>query len=1075
MSAFSPLHNHSEFSALDGLSTCKEIAQRCAQIGCECCGISDHGTVAGHLEFAKEMRAAGIKPIFASELYHGLVPGKPPAVNRRAARDQFHLVAGAMTDEGLKNLWRLVDFGSQNHHFVGRVTWDALRKFNEGLFVTSACLQGLVTKGLQNDDYESLNQYLDIFGDRFYIELHTYPTDDQREINLGLAALAQERGIPVVYANDAHFAFPDQYEVHDAYVAAQTGETIDVPIEERKMWHPKALYMMDEGEIREALSYLPGSVVDEALANSAAIAAACSADLPEVSRHLPAFIPSESPWTPRDDDRSAPALFIDLIEEGIKERFGEDPPEEVFGRIAREMDVFLNAGLEHYFLQAWDFCKFCDENDIQRGPGRGSAAGSLCAYVLGVTDIDPLKYDLVFERFYNPGREKGFPDIDNDFPTAARKSVREYLEKRWGQERVRCIGTVTRLKPKSAVDKMSGPLGVTYAEAEALKKMIDEVPDIDILGADSVGWNEEVDPGKTVYVWEHIGADIEEWIYNQPEDRREFLVRFMDYVAVVCSRVSGYGIHPSGVVVADCDLAAELPCEARGSGKEKTPATVFAMSDVDGRMFVKQDLLGLRNIDTLMAWQEMVEEKIGVTDWRSFWSGLEGDEHPEEMWDLLAQGFTRGIFQIEDGYGRQLCKEFKPKNVHDLCIIVALNRPGPIRSGAPDSFIKRRRGEEEIAFDHPMLKDLLEPTYGWFLYQEQVIAYFSALGYDLGDADAVRKILGKKKPEDMRALRDGIGEWEGKGYFQMAEKHMYPDTAETIWAKLEDFAKYSFNKSHSLAYATIGFRTLFAKFYAPAEFTIASIATIGDDPNKEKKTADYIAEGRRRGIKVHPPDILKSGVDIEVVEGDIYFGFSNIKGIGKGCAEYIVGLRQRHDLSSPELVTQAMEIEVEAHKTGEKTGRSPRQQFNVGHEVLLRDAGAFDSYGEREDINLRERQDAEKKLLGVIVTDDVDQAFMNNMDEIEHCDSYLDLDGMIKNDKVVLPGAVSRVVPKKVRATGKSMGIVTIEYEGHEVQFAVFTQQWSNHRFLWRERTPGIFTIRKTERGFSFDSGRRLA
>ena len=1067
---YAPIHNHSEYSALDGLSTCREIAVRCQEIGCECCGLTDHGTASGHLEFAKVMQEHGIKPIFGCELYHGT-----KTTFGKNERDQAHFVAGAMTDEGLRNVWRMIDSASDNFRFVGRVNWDILKNNSKGVFATSACIQGLVGQGvLKGDPYEPLNRYLEIFKDDFYVEIHTYPGEEHERLNTELVQIAQERGIPLIYATDAHFASPEQYAVHDAYVASQTGEDVMMDTDKRKMWHPKALYIMSEPEIRESLSYLPESAVDEALRNSGELADKCNASLPEVRRHLPAFIPKDCPWMSEEDQKEdASKIFIDLVEQGIINRYGNNPDQEVWDRAEQELGVFLDAGLEHYFLQAWDFCQFCDKNGIKRGPGRGSAAGAIVAYALGITDIDPIQYELIFERFYNPGREKGFPDIDNDFPVKERKRVREYLMDRWGHNRVRTIGTITRMKPKAAIDKTHKACCVTFEEKEALKRIIDQVVDIDALGPDAIGWDEEIDPGKVVYVMNpetEIPKMIEDWLKTLG-NRRDVVEYWIEIVRHVCSRVSGYGVHPSGVVVSDVSLQDELPCLWNAS--QQVHVTCFPMSDVDKRMFVKQDLLGLRNLDTLQDWEDQVSPQVGDIDW----SGLTNKDLEEGGWNLLDVGLTLGIFQIEKGYARQLCKEFKPRSIEDIGIIVALNRPGPIGSGAPDSFIARRCGEEEVAYDHPILESILEPTYGWFLYQEQVIAFFSKLGYSLGDADAVRKILGKKMPQQMKALKDGRGEWSGKGYFAMAESAgIDPTSAGKIWGRIEDFARYSFNKSHAIAYATIAFRTLYAKYNAPAQFIMACIRTNPDE------AGGYVGEGRRMGVKVLTPDIIHSQTDVAVVENDIYFGFSNVKGIGRQSAQFLCDLRDKYDLSTPESLSDAIEREQDGWESARDEAKlegksfkskSPRQQFRQNLIPLLEKAGAWENYEDR-DITLIERQKLEKELLGVILTDNCDEIFTKNIDDLDNCDSYANLE-LSEGDKVRVPGAVSSVVNKKTKKDGTAMGIVTIEYHGDSAEFVVFPREWQTYKFLWKERTPAIFTLSKSDRGIRFEDAIKLS
>lgn len=1082
MCVFCPIHNHSEYSALDGLSTCSEIADRAVELGCPAVGLTDHGSVAGHLEFAKELAKRDIKPIFGAELYHGLKPKGYKAWNRNE-RDQAHFVVGAKTSEGLRNLWRLVDSSSKNFRYVGRVTFEDLERYGEGLFATSACIQGLVSQGIQNGDLTALDRYIEIFRDNFYLELHTYPGLDQEQINQALVQIGTERGIPFVYANDAHFASPNQYNAHDVYVAMKTGDSIDTPLSERKMWHPMALYMQEEWEIRNNLHYLPESVIDEALKNTTAIAHSCDVSLPAIKRHLPVFIPKDCEYA-EDKSVTAGKLFIDLVERGISARYGDNPSEEIWDRATKEMGIFLDANLHHYFLQTWDFCEFCDREGIIRGPGRGSAAGSLVAYCLGITDVDPIRYNLVFERFFNPGREKGFPDIDNDFPVGDRKKVKDYLARRWGAENVRSIGTVTRMKPKAALDKTYKAMGVTWSEKEALKKIVDGIPDLEILGSESIGWRND-GGGKTIYVLDHVAKDIERYLVTLAKDRAQIVERWLKFVEVVCGRASGYGVHPSGTVVSDGPLDAELPCY--WSASQECQATMFNMSDIELRQFVKQDILGLRNLDTLQDWhRQMTAKGVNVK-----WSGLETQEHPEEMWEMLDRGLVSGIFQIDKPWVRQLTMDFKPRSVEDLSIIVALNRPGPKRSKdpmtgklAPQSFIDRRNGDEEVRYEHPFLEDILHETYGWFLYQEQVIAFFSKLGYSLEDADAVRKILGKKKPEEMRALYAGEGEWKGKSYRQMAERAGLTtdaefDPADLIWKNLEQFAKYSFNKSHAVAYATIAFRTLYAKYYAPSEFIMACIRTDPEDAGL------YVAEGRRLGVQVLPPDIRHSSVDVDVVDGDIYFGISNIKGIGSGTAKAIIKLAQDYNVYSRSDFIEALEFEQmdwEARRDAVKKSenpyqfkeRSPKSKIKSNVIDALENAGAFDNYMERV-ATMAGIQRLQKELLGIVLTDNTQEAFENNADLVAECDEWQDFLDSSSEEYFRLPGTIVSVRETKTRAAQKEMGIVKIEWDADTVEFAVFPQQWKAYKFLWRERTAGLFYLKKSSKGINFEDGMKLS
>lgn len=1108
-----PLHNHSEFSPIDGVSKPSEIAERMLEIGCSCCGLTDHGVVAGHLEFDKEMRKRDLKPIFGCELYHGVRLGEKLG----RARDQSHLIALAMTDEGLKNLWRLNDAAAQEPRFlhVGRNSWEDLEKYKEGIVFTSACALSLVCKGIIHDDFSAFDRYLNTFGDNFYVELSTYPADalffdkdsdepvSPADLNIALANLAEERGVPVVYGDDGHYAFAWQWKYHDTYVAKATGDSVHTPVEDRKMFHPEgALCIKDEDTVRAALSYLPESVVDEAINNAVEIGERADAHLPEVRRHLPVFVPDASPWVEKGKykEDEADLLFLDLLEDGMHRRYGEDPPERVIEQTAYEAEVFLDAGLHHYFLVDWDMVRFCEEEEIEVGPGRGSAAGCIAAFELGITDVDPLPYDLYFERFWNPGRAKGFPDIDTDIEQKRRKEVKEYLSRRWGHDRVRSIGTVTRLKPKAVVESFARTFGLTDEEQKGLSALIDQIPDIDILGHEQIGWDEETDPGKLIYVMHpspgyadnDVGERILDWIEKQPANRQKVLIDFLDLCRVLCNRASNYGVHASGIVISDADLMDIAPCRFAGSKEQRIPVTQFAMDDIEKLMLIKLDLLGLRTLDVLSDWRRQMKE-YGI---EINWSQLEWEDHPVEMWEMLDNGFSAAVFQLEDGYGKHLAKEFRPRSVEDLSIIVATNRPGPIRSGAPDSFITRRNGGTDDKFDGrkiPLLKKTLEPTLGWYLYQEQVIRYFTDLGYDASDADAVRKILGKKQPEKWDAIYQGSEEWEGRSYIDMTAKAgLDRKTADGIWAMLKEFGKYSFNKAHSVAYGTTGFRCTYAKYWGPSEFYMSAVRNV-DQQKKNIRLPEYINEARRLSIKVYGPDIEFSQAQVAVHDGDVYLGFYDVANVSQDAANYLVELRDEGvDISSPEALSAELEqrskerskINAQRKKDGMAPldGKSPKQRLNAAHVTNLYTAGAWERL-EGYPTSIPDMQDREREMLnGIILSDNVDEMFAAHAEEIEALEPLDAYDEALapycgEDLRWTLPGVVTHVRETKVRATQKKMGIVTIYYEGRELTFAVFPDQWRSSRFLWRERTPGVFTIKHSlnkksgKPGYHFDQG----
>lgn len=1086
-----PTHVHTQYSNLDGLSKIEEIADRCVQIGCPCCGITDHGVITGHLEFDKVMRKRGIKPIFGAELYHGV-----KTEFGKNERDAAHLIVGALTSPGLLNLWSLVDDSASNFRYVSRVNWELLEKYHEGLYATSSCALGLVPKGILDGDYEALNRYLEIFRDDYYIELHTYPPDKvfrndddgdvtQKRINLALVEVAQERGIPVIYADDAHYAFPEQYELHDAYMAMQTGQTIYTPIEDRKMWHPKTLYIKDETQIRADLDYLPESIVDEAIRNSEALGERCSAELPSVKRHLPIFVPKDSEWVgPALRDMTAAELLIKLVEEGVALRYGADPSDEVWDRAAREMGVFIEAGLEHYFLMGWDIVQYCKANEIEIGPGRGSAAGCIVAYCLGITDVCPLHYELIFERFWNAGRADGFPDIDMDFPRAERRNILRYLEKRWGYDHVRLIGNTARLKPKSLVDKTYKAFAVTGGEAAELKRILDEIPDLEIHGPDQIGWSPDLEPGKTIYVQECVGDKIAEWVEGKPEDRHDILNNWLIFCEHLCSRVANYGVHASGILITDAASPVKTEAPSRWHKDEELRVTMFPMDDIEKRQLIKMDCLGLRTLDTLMDWKKQMKAK-GVD---IEWSGIERDDYPVGMWMLGDEKKTLGLFQIEDKPAvRRLVADFKPRSVEDLSIIVALNRPGPLRAAAGESestaqkFVKRKNGEQDITYPHPFLEDILQVTYGLFLYQEQVIAFFNKMNYNLSDSDAIRKILGKKKPEALAAVKNGTGEWEGKGYKDIAPQYVGKE-ADRIWAMIEGFASYSFNKAHSVAYGTICWRTHFAKYFGSAEYAMACIRT------DEDRAGAHVAEARRMGNEVLPPDILLSESEVHTDdEGCIRFGFQDIKNIKGGTADYIVWLREKYGetVSTRAGLEEALMTEQETWAVESKLARkeqrvfskkSPKQNLQSNKIDSLQAAGAFDPYEDRM-ITVKQKQDLEEEYLGVAVTDMSPQIFANNCDKLDDLDTYLEVNEPWRDEdmRIKVPGVITFIKTTKTKKDGKAMGIVTIGYGGEEAEFAVFPRQWKAYKFLFAERNVGIFTLKRTARGLNFDEGQKLS
>lgn len=1056
-----PLHNHSEFSALDGFSTTKEIADRLSRKGMPGAFLTDHGTVAGWRSFKKAMDDKGLRSGFGVEAYQARVhrADRPEGKN---ARDAAHLILLAKNWTGAQNIMRMTDESNRPPAFYyhPRIDWDLLERYSDGVLATSACFSGLVPRAIREDaSLDPLDRYLKIFGDDFFIEISTYDTEDQHELNHALVGLAKERGIGMVYANDAHYANPLDYHYHEAMVCMQTATNLDDP--DRMTFEP-CLYIMTEGKVRQKLSHLSDKVIEECISNSDLIADICSEmQFPEATLHLPVYIPAGPTYQTDENGEEVTItnddLFIEQCELGM-DRLLPDVGEEYWDRLGMEAKILLDAGLSDYFLITSEYCQWADAQGIARGPGRGSVGGSLVAYVMGITDIDPLRYGLYFERFYNAGRAEGLPDIDIDFEKARRGEIIEHLRGIYGEHNVIPIGTHIRMKPKAAIDKLTKPLygkDANYGAITNIKKIIDTVPDIGILSGDLVGWHAadgiiasvltEFDREGNVVPTEQAEL-LEPYIKQYPD--------LFDYAVKIGGRISTYGVHASAVVLSDIDLRTPLPGMYRaprdddGESGDRVIATQVEMKEVEKLGFPKFDILGLRTLDTLA--EVAPKSEYLAIDW---------DNMPDEMWHLMDRGRSLGLFQVEEGGAKHIAKKLRPRNMLDLAAVVALNRPGPLRTGATKSFLARRDGEEEVSYTHEILEPLLNWTYGIFLYQEQVIAYARAIGYDLKEADEIRSMLGKKKVAAMKA--------EHPRYMERATQFMDERTAQAIWDNIIDFSKYSFNLSHAVGYGMILGWTLYAKWKYPTEFIMACIHT------NSKRVGEYVAEGRRMGVPIAPPHINESDVFVEKKDGTIYFGLADVKGVGANAAQWIIDHRPYRDA---EHFGEVMDNAVAAHKDipkEDRPARSPRQICTAGAMKALLNAGAFDTLEERE-LSISEKGQLQQDLLGVVLIDDIEQIVKENADELEQCHPLSDLDDPAYfEEKLRVPGVIQAVRPITSR-NGNPMGFVKIEWEGDETEICISPKHWDAYKFLLKPRTVAIWAVTPQERGLSFDGAKKL-
>ena len=1029
----------------------------------------------------------------------------------KKGEDSFHLILLAKGERGYRNLLRISDEAHRTgFYYDARVDWDLLEKYREDLICTSACIGSLVNQELMRDNRKPLDKLADMFGDDFYIELSTYDSDMTRDLNQELARLANDKGIKLLYANDAHYTEPDLWEVHEALICAQYGQKLD-DTKGRKVdgklvpnmkddcthYHPQSLWIMGEDDVRKALDHLPQSIVDQAISNSDSLMEECRFEMPKPGLYLPKFKLKEG------DKSNTLDLLEDLVMEGIRERY--DPiTDEVIERVEMEFEAIAEAGLHDYFLIVWDFINYGIRHGGLIGPGRGSVGGSILAYALGITAIDPIKYGLQFERFWNPGRADGLPDIDIDFEKSARQVMIEYVKRKYGPERVLPIGNHIYMRPRSAIDK-AGMVMYTYPPyglMNAVKAIIETTTDAGIQKS-----------------WDEMWAQLQEWADDEGTDHplekyKEEEPELFALAELLVGRISTYGVHASAVVISSVDLADHLPARmASDDDKRKVLVTQAEMKQVESAGFPKFDFLGIRNLDTLMLtgvmsgafgdpvvygpqvmkiiearnageyiedYPEARKVMIEVAD--HFRNQVNYNTLADSYWELLDDGFTLGLFQVEEGNAaRRIAKHIKPRNVEDLAAIVALNRPGPLRGGVVDRFLARRNGEEETTYPHPILETILEPTYGDFLYQEQVIAYFRAIGYNLSDADHIRKILGKKLVEEMQA--------EFPTYMEKAEQHMPKAVAEKIWGSIEDFSKYSFNKAHAVGYGLILAWTMYAKRRWPVEFIMASIATT------PKKIPQYILEARRLKVSVLPPDVNRSSVTIAKVGDDILYGLRDVKGLGEQAADWV--MTNRPFVTPEDFYVRAM---AETPVVMKKNYRD-----------ALMNSGAFDSFGYRlgkcptcdgtgrvkpdpakrsyvpcEDCeglsySLFELPDAseiaayEENFLGIALTDPHAELIQKHMERLSNLDA-LSLAEESKKTEIKIPGVITDVAKRRTKADAnwdpnRAWASITVQWEGQEVKFAAFPDQYDQFSFMLKPNVLAEFTLETGPKGAKLKKG----
>ena len=845
--SFVHLHLHSQYSLLDGSIKFDDLIKRAESHSMPAVAVTDHGNLFGAYEFFEKAKAGGVKPIIGCELY------VTPTLKLEKPSDgkNYHLTVLCMNEQGYRNLSRLVTRG----YFEGfyrrpRVDHEMLSEHNEGLIVLSGCMSSELSQAIFKKDLKEqvriASTYKEIFGDRYYLEVQAIGLEEQRRINRGLRRIGERLDIKLAATNDCHFLTKEDYKSHDALLCIQTGSM--VADQKRMRFQSDDFYVKTREEMAREMEGF-----EDALEEAVRISKRCDFEFKSDGYRFPEYIPPEG----KSLDEFMREISGKNLEKMLREnKIPEETHETYRERLRSELDTICNMGFSAYFLVVSDFIFHAKKNDIPVGPGRGSAAGSLVAYALGITAIDPIKHDLIFERFLNPERVS-MPDIDVDFCGEHRDELIRYVTEKYGADKVAQIGTFGTMSSKAVIKDVGRVLGLPYSEVDRLSKMIPSFR------------------GKVFSIEEAVNRVKE--IRDRLSENKE-LAEAVELARSLENMVRHSSTHAAGVVISNEPLADYIPLY---KGSKNEVVTQFDMSSIEKLGYVKFDFLGLKTLTILDKAVKYVRENQGKEEKEFDLDRIPLDD--PKVYTLLREGETMGIFQVESQGMKDLLARLRPAEFEDITAALALYRPGPLDSGMADEFTRRKNGGE-VDFPHPALREILGGTYGLFVYQEQIMQTASELaGFTMGEADLLRRAMGKKKSSEMRAQR--------KRFLTGAEKKgIEPKKAAELFDTLEKFAEYSFNKSHSAAYAMITYQTAYLKAHYPAEFMAAFMSV---EAHNVDKVISGITECRKLGIDVLQPDINRSCSGFTVSEGKILFGFTAIKYVGNSLIEEIVRSREK--------------------------------------------------------------------------------------------------------------------------------------------------------------------------------------
>ncbi|MBR6522231.1 MAG: DNA polymerase III subunit alpha [Oscillospiraceae bacterium] len=1044
--AFAHLHVHTEYSLLDGACQIDRLIERVKELGQTACAITDHGVMYGAVTFFKAAKKAGIKPIIGCEVY--VAPRSLTDKEHGIDNENHHLVLLCKDEIGYRNLCYMVSRAFVDGFYVKpRIDKALLRQHSEGLIALSACLAGELPRLIQRGEYEHAKRVAlemsEIFGDgNYFLELQDHNIEEQRDVNNGILRLSRETGLPLVVTNDAHYITREDAYAQDVLLCIQTQKNVND--EDRMRFDTDEFYIKSEDEMRSLFPNYP-----EAADNTQLIADMCQFEFEFGSYHLPEFRLPEG----ATDSRS---YLRQLCEDGLRKRYPEN-----FHELQPQLDYELNTidtmGFNEYFLIVQDFIHYAKSNGIPVGPGRGSAAGSIVSYCLEITDVDPIKYDLFFERFLNPERVS-MPDIDIDFCVNRRGEVIDYVNRKYGSDHVAQIVTFGTMAARAAIRDVARVQGISYAEADTASKLVPSTLNMKLDDALKLS-----KPLHELY------------------ERDDTMKNLFDTARALEGMPRHASTHAAGVVITRKPVYEYVPL----STNDDLTVTQYPMTQLEELGLLKMDFLGLRNLTVLHDAVELVRKDHPDFDLNAI------PDDDKNIFDMLTQGKTSGVFQMESSGMTGVCVGLKPKNIEDITAIIALYRPGPMDS--IPRFIDCKHNPERIKYKHPMLKDILDVTYGCIVYQEQVIKIFQELaGFSLGQADMIRRAMSKKKQAEIIKERKTFIEGDPERNIPGAVANGVPaQVAAEIYDEILDFANYAFNKAHAVSYAIVAYQTAYLKYYYPCQYMAALITSVLDNT---AKISEYIADCRENGIALLPPDINRSGDGFTIEDGNIRFGLAAVKNIGRGFIRSVISERKQYGeftslfdfcsrMYGGELNKRAVECLIKAGAF-DSLGAKRSQLLEIYAAVMDSIAterrsnleGQFDLFGsgedtkykeiplpKKEEFSSRELMAMEKEVTGLYLSghpmDDYRPlsaklgaapigAIMSSFDGSEDGKYY-------DNQNVTLTGIVTSVKTKTTK-NNSLMAYVTVEDTTGSIEMLVFQRTLDEWRSGIPESTPVI-------------------